>query len=63
MDYTEYGWQTSDAHVHKYLFPSVKRMVDKLGLSQDIPILDAGCGGGAFVNYLHKLGFKKHIWF
>lgn len=59
MDYIEYAWQTPDTYAHRYLFPSVKRVIDKLRLMQDMPILDAGCGGGALVNYLHRLGFKN----
>ena len=63
MDYTEYGWQSPDVHTQSYLFPIVKRIIDELNLIQDILILDAGCGGGALVNHLHKLGFKNTYGF
>ncbi len=52
MEYIEYNWQTPDTWAHKYLFPSVRKVIEELYLPKDILILDAGCGGGAFVNYL-----------
>jgi 2-polyprenyl-3-methyl-5-hydroxy-6-metoxy-1,4-benzoquinol methylase len=48
-----------DTSAHGYLFPCLKKIIDGLALKRDISILDAGCGGGAFLDYLHRVGFKN----
>jgi SAM-dependent methyltransferase len=48
-----------DTSAHEYLFPCIKKIINGLALKRDDPVLDAGCGGGAFLNYLHRAGFKN----
>jgi 2-polyprenyl-3-methyl-5-hydroxy-6-metoxy-1,4-benzoquinol methylase len=48
-----------DTSAHEYLFPCIKKIINGLALKRDISILDTGCGGGAFVDYLQKAGFKN----
>lgn len=59
MKHIVYRWKSPITCAHRYLFPAVSKIIEELGIKKDSYVLDAGCGGGAFVNYLYKRGFGK----
>jgi len=60
-DYIEHSWNNPrDCH-HDYVFPIVLKILQKLKLSKDSLMLDAGCGGGYVIGELYKRGYKN-VW-
>jgi len=48
-------------HRYEELYTSACDMLIKNNISLDEPIIDIGCGIGAFALYLKKFGFKKYV--
>jgi 2-polyprenyl-3-methyl-5-hydroxy-6-metoxy-1,4-benzoquinol methylase len=58
-EYIEYKWENPKTTAHEYIVPVIIKILKELNLPSDAKILDAGCGGGYFLNELYKLGYKE----
>lgn len=56
-EYKDYGWADSDfTEAHKTFMNPILKLLPQDGK----PILDIGCGNGAFVNYLIEIGYNAY---
>ncbi|MCW1309667.1 MAG: class I SAM-dependent methyltransferase [Candidatus Nanoarchaeia archaeon] len=59
----DYGWIESKTQAHDYLLPCIINSLNKLPVSKNDFILDAGCGGGYLMDRLNKFGYKNIFGF
>jgi len=58
---TDYDWKEPKTPAHNCLLRDIEKNLNRLRLTHDANILDAGCGGGYIVRELYKKGYKN-IW-